>query len=122
MPDAIGIDLRAHALHNHIYKIILEVLGDARHKGCAYRSHQEQAGPAYELRLSVVMVAGGVSVDHMSKDDRIEEGEDLVRRSKYQRDQHQQQRRGERDYFKEDLLSAPFLTPGSSSPPPGDAA
>ncbi len=85
MPDAVGIHLRSQPLNNHVGEIILEILGHARYKRDAHRRQQQQPGPANELRLRVLVIFGGITVDHMTKDQRVKKGENLIGRGQQKR-------------------------------------
>src|SRR6185436_2693971 len=86
--DAVGIDLRAQPLRDHIDVVILKVLCDARNKRDAHRGGQQQADSAEKLARRVFAVARRVFVDDVAKDHRIQKREDLVdrRQNQYQDD------------------------------------
>src|SRR5262245_49100069 len=87
--DAVRIDARPEALRDHVDEVVLEVLGDPRDEGHAHRRAQQQRHAAEELAPRVLAVAQRVLVDHVAKDQRVEQREDLVHGGQHQRQQHQ---------------------------------
>ena len=51
VPDAVGVDARAHLLRDQVDEVILEVLGHAGYERDAHRRAQQQADAADELPL-----------------------------------------------------------------------
>jgi hypothetical protein len=82
--DAVRVDLRPQALRDHVDEVVLEVLGHARDEGHAHRRRQQQAHAGEELSGRVLPEPHGIAVDHVTKDERIEQGEDLVERGQEQ--------------------------------------
>jgi len=78
VPDAIGIDARAHLLGDHIDVVILKVLGHARNESCADCEAEQDADTADELRRGVVVYVRGIPVDDALQDGRIQHGKNLV--------------------------------------------
>jgi hypothetical protein len=86
MADPVGVELRAQPLRDQVGEVVLEVLGHARHERHPHRRQQQHAHAADELRRRVVLVAGGVLVDHVAEDQRVEQREGLVDRGQQQRE------------------------------------
>ena len=89
VPDAVRVELRAEPLRDDVDEVVLEVLRDARDERHADRRAEQQADAAEELAGRVLLEPGGVLVDDVAEDQRIEQREDLVdrRQHKRQRDQ-----------------------------------
>ena len=68
----------AQPLRDDVDEVVLEVLGDAGHEGHADGGRQQQADAAEELAGAVLAIAGGVLVDDVPEDQRVEQREDLV--------------------------------------------
>ncbi len=88
MTDAIRIDGGAHPLSDHIDEVVLEILGHPRYEGDAHRGCEEGQHPAEEGSSIQFRVLGRVLVDHMTEDQRVEQGEDLVDGREQQRESH----------------------------------
>jgi hypothetical protein len=88
MANAVGVNLRAQPLRDDIDVVVLKVFGNARDKGRAYGKAEQHAHAAEELVGGVLAISGGVVVDDMPEDDRIEKRKDLVdrRQAEDQRD------------------------------------
>ena len=69
--------------------VVLEVLGDPRDEGDADRRAEQQADAAEELAGRVLLEAGGVLVDDVPEDQRVEQREHLVDRRQDQRQRDQ---------------------------------
>ena len=72
--------LRAQALDDHVSEVVLKILCHPRHKRHSNRRQQQQSRPMNKLRLRVVVVLGGVSVDHVAKNEWVKQGKYLVGR------------------------------------------
>ena len=88
VPDAVGIDARADLLGDQVDEVVLEILGDARDERDAHGRRQQHADAADELRAGVFAVSGGVGVDDVAEDQRVEQREHLI-------DGRQHERRGD---------------------------
>src|SRR3989442_1196597 len=89
MPDAVRVQLRAETLRDDVDEIVLEVLRDARDERHSDRRPEEKADAPEELAGRVFLEAGGVSVDDVTQDERIEQRKDLVDRGERERHRHQ---------------------------------
>ena len=85
MADAVGIELGAEPLRDHVDVVVLEVLGDARDKRHAHGGAQQQAHAAEELPGRVLLETRRIPVDHIPEDERIEQREHLVDRGQDER-------------------------------------
>src|SRR5687768_5582041 len=89
MPDAVRVELRPQALGDEADDVVLEVLGHPRDEGDAHRRTEQQAHAAEEFAGRIFLEAGGILIDDVAEDQRIEQREHLVdgRQDKRQRDQ-----------------------------------
>ena len=78
MADAVGVELGAQALRDHVHAVVLEGLGDPRHEGAPHREQEQEGDAAHELAGRVLVEAGRVAVDEVAEDERVEEREHLV--------------------------------------------
>jgi len=87
--DAVGVQLRADPLRDDVDVVVLEILRHARHERHADGRAEQQADAAEELACRVFLEAGGVLVDHMTEDQRVEQREDLVDRGQDEGQAHE---------------------------------
>ena len=87
--NPVRVQLRAQALRNHVDVVVLEVLRDARDERHADRRAEQQADAFEELAGRVFLEAGGILIDHVPEDERIEQREDLVDRRQRERQRHE---------------------------------
>ena len=80
MANAIRVHLRAHLLRDQTDHVVLDVFGHSRNKGHAHRRAQQQRDAAKELLGGILLKLRRVVIDHVAKNQGIEEGEDLVNR------------------------------------------
>src|SRR5258706_15968590 len=78
MTDSVRVHLRAQALYDHIREVILKIFGYARHKCHAHRGQQQQTGTADELRLGVLVIFSGVSINDVPKNDWVKKRKNLI--------------------------------------------
>jgi hypothetical protein len=89
VPDPVRIELRSEPLGDDVDVVVLKVLRHPRDERHADAGAQQQAHAAEELGGRVFLEPGRVPVDHIAKDQRIEERKRLVDRRQHQRDSHQ---------------------------------
>src|SRR5205823_4215469 len=80
-----GVHFRSQPLDDYIRKIVLEVLGHARYECHTDRGQQQQASPADELSLGVLVILGGVSIDDVAENDRVKQRKNLISRGQEKR-------------------------------------
>ena len=89
MPDAVRVDLRAEPLRDDVDEVVLEVLRDTRDERHADGGQQQDADASKELARGVFLVARRVLIDDVSKDQRVEQREDLVDGGEYKGQRHE---------------------------------
>src|SRR5687768_5056458 len=80
--DAVGVQIYADTLRGDVDEIVLEVLRDAGDEGDADRRREQQPDSAEELARGVLAELGGVVVDNVPEDQRVEQRKDLIDRGK----------------------------------------
>ena len=73
VPDAVGVDLRAEALADHVDEVVLEVLRHAGDERDPHRRAEQQAHTAEELSRRALLELRRVLVDDVAEDQRIDE-------------------------------------------------
>src|SRR3989442_11277729 len=89
MADPIRVHPRSQALHDHVHKIVLKILGHARDERYSNRRQQQQPRASNELRLCVLVIFGGVPVNDVTEDQRVEQRKYLVRGGQQKSNYHQ---------------------------------
>ena len=89
VPDAVRIELGTEPLRDHVDVVVLEVLRHAGDEGHTHRRPEQQADAAKELACRVLPEPGRILVDHMAKNEWVEQREDLVDRRQRQGQRYQ---------------------------------
>src|SRR5437763_6258732 len=89
MPHPIGINLSAQPLGDDVDVVVLKILRDTGYESGTDCQAEEQAHGAKELAGVVLGVSRRVVVDHVAKDDGVQQRENLIDRRKHQNRDHE---------------------------------
>ena len=87
--NSVGVELRAQPLRYNVDEVVLEVLGHAGDERDTNGHREEERDSAKELSVGELVVLGGVVVDDVAEDQRVEQRKDLIDRREDQSERDQ---------------------------------